>query len=65
MLNITDYLSALFSAAAEAVEEAIVNALLAGEDMDRTMAAAWLDSRASCCCRLCALRLVQLPALSV
>ena len=33
MLN-NDYLSALFSAAAEAVEEAIVNALLAGEDMD-------------------------------
>ena len=33
MLN-NDYLSALFSAAAEAVEEAIINALLAGEDMD-------------------------------
>ena len=32
MLN-NDYLSALFSAAAEAVEEAIINALLAGEDM--------------------------------
>ncbi|MGE7955588.1 P1 family peptidase [Pseudomonas sp. NPDC089530] len=32
MLN-NDYISALFSAAAEAVEEAIVNALLAGEPM--------------------------------
>lgn len=32
MLN-NDYISGLFSAAAEAVEEAIINALLAGEDM--------------------------------
>jgi D-aminopeptidase len=32
MLN-NDHISALFSAAAEAVEEAIINALLAGEDM--------------------------------
>jgi D-aminopeptidase len=32
MLN-NDHISPLFSAAAEAVEEAIINALLAGEDM--------------------------------
>jgi len=33
MVN-NDHISALFEAAGEAVEEAIINALLAGEDMD-------------------------------